>query len=249
MIKRSIYNLLKVLYKTTLTKKSIVLTKHLLSTNPFARTYCTDKTKRCSTDIFNKNYQYSRIGKDTPVCCSTHLYELLRDVTLCLQHNSIEYFIFYGTYLGAIRHDGLIPWDTDIDLCIMEEHKQASIKALRDYCSSNKYPLTIIDNDLLMIDFSEKNKLHIDVYFMQTNKQKIYLNGYEQFQYSITSIFPLKTLPFYDLQVLAPNSLTPLHIRYGEDCLNKSFHQHSFISQRTINTFLPAKIDPEYLRK
>ena len=40
--------------------------------------------------------------------------------TLCKKHN-INYIINYGTLIGAVRHEGFIPWDDDIDLSILEK--------------------------------------------------------------------------------------------------------------------------------
>lgn len=52
----------------------------------------------------------------------------IRDI---LESHNIPYFIAYGTLLGAIRHNGFIPWDDDFDFYLFEESYDSAIEALR----------------------------------------------------------------------------------------------------------------------
>ena len=42
--------------------------------------------------------------------------EIMKFIDKLCRDNNIEYFIMGGTALGAIRHNGFIPWDDDLDI-------------------------------------------------------------------------------------------------------------------------------------
>ena len=68
--------------------------------------------------------------------------EILKAVDAICRENNIPYFIEAGTLLGAVRHGGFIPWDDDLDICVMRSDYQRLRRLLMD-----NLPPTLIFQD------------------------------------------------------------------------------------------------------
>lgn len=67
------------------------------------------------------------------------LMEMYRDIEAILRNHGIQFYGYFGTAIGALRHDGFIPWDDDVDLVVWEEDLPLINEVLLKNLDSEKY--------------------------------------------------------------------------------------------------------------
>ena len=92
---------------------------------------------------------------------------------LVFERHGIHYSIEGGTAIGALRHQGLIPWDDDLDIGVLEE-----------------------DEDKLLGPVSEDlSRAKKDLFLIILTNNFVYLNAFLLFQNRITALVGPKILP------------------------------------------------------
>lgn len=61
--------------------------------------------------------------------------DILIEVDRICRQEKIDYWMDAGTLLGAVRHQGFIPWDDDLDICILKKDYKRFKKAMNRHLS------------------------------------------------------------------------------------------------------------------
>ncbi len=122
------------------------------------------------------------------------MYELdiLKEVDRVCRENGITYYLGEGTLLGAIRHQGFIPWDDDVDLIMPREDLDKFMQICDEKLKPN-YRLQFYHNVKNYWVQSPKVRLLDETEFSQTALRK-----FTQHTGPYIDIFPLDYAPDSD---------------------------------------------------
>lgn len=73
-------------------------------------------------------------------------YEILCDVDRYCRENDIPYYLSGGSCLGAVRHQGFIPWDDDVDIMLPRKDYQRLIEGF-SRAHTDRYRLSSLQTD------------------------------------------------------------------------------------------------------
>lgn len=93
--------------------------------------YHEDELKRYKENFFEEEKQrihfvgYSRVEnffiKKKMKCAWAASLKVLKEVERICRKHGLQYFAYWGTLLGAVRDQGYVPWDDDIDIAMKRE--------------------------------------------------------------------------------------------------------------------------------
>jgi phosphorylcholine metabolism protein LicD len=165
---------------------------------------------------------------------------LFQNIVSIFKKHKITFWLDCGTCLGAYRYGGVIPWDTDFDMAVLEpdftnimhalqelDPKKFEVQDWSSRCVPNTYTRVYVKN----------TRNHIDIYHFAINEKEkmleyILSNEHSDFMPEfwkirerrfkvatpIKDVFPLKKMVFDGVEVTVPNRIVSyLKARYGED--------------------------------
>lgn len=119
----------------------------------------------------------------------TIILDIYKSVKEICDKNNIRYFAIGGTCIGAVRHNGFIPWDDDLDIAMPDIDYNRFIelakKELPDYLEI-RYPRDISTSHRLEIKVCNRNTTLIE---------KLELNCYDAYKGIYIDVMPLCGLP------------------------------------------------------
>jgi len=161
------------------------------------------------------------------------LYQTMKDVDHILKTEKIEYWAESGTLLGALRHHGLIPWDDDLDIDILEKD-EPKLLALKDQFATKGLDLQWEFFGWKLIKRDNPN-VGIDFFIMREEGDKLTYRGdnpwgtregQPQFQKK-SETFPVVSHPFGEISISIPHSPKPfMDSLYGPDWYDVGYQTH-----------------------
>lgn len=181
-------------------------------------------------------------GETTLRQCQLVLVRMLHVLDHICTANGISYWMTAGTLIGALRHQGMIPWDCDIDVAMTEDDYQAftavsgqlprdiffqnaqTDPAYQAYPERQLIPAKLRDRHSNYVEWQSRNPwakwhngLQVDILLYRRDASGRLINPFRQTPYERGEIFPLGRIDFEGVKLLAPNNPSGyISRRYGD---------------------------------
>ena len=154
------------------------------------------------------------------------LYQMTYDTDRLLTFHDITYWLTAGSFLGAIRHGGIIPWDDDVDISILSKDAR-KLLALRGLFSKCGYAISRGSHGY-HIHRKRSEYPYIDVYTIKKSRgdyvpsRKRVRDDKPNDYFDNDELLPLKRIPFGGFLAFVPKEYKEyLRTNYGRSWKTK----------------------------
>lgn len=155
------------------------------------------------------------------------LLDIMDEIHRVCEEQKITYYIIGGTALGAIRHGGFIPWDTDIDIAMRREDYDRFMQVANSYLDRKYYcayyqntehwyhPHSLVFNRRTLIHWNKE-------YYRNRQDCPVYVD-----------VFPLDYAPNVDdaQQAQAKKIRRMIYLQSRRECI---LYQRNGVVERTV---------------
>jgi GR25 family glycosyltransferase involved in LPS biosynthesis len=187
--------------------------------------------------------------KETKSSTIKLLYQMMFDVHQILVNNGIKYWIDGGTLLGAVRHNGIIPWDDDLDIGLLNKDYRKLKKIEKDFnkcgyrlvkhwlgykiCYKNRKNIPDFDYSFPFMDIVSYKKEGEKIVPSLKNVRESWPKGY----FENKDMFPLVEYEFGNIDILGPRLAKPyLERMYGKDWNTVAYRQYDHQKEEEVES-------------
>ncbi len=147
---------------------------------------------------------------------------LLKEFKRVCDKYKLEYWLDFGSLLGAVRHGGFVPWDDDLDVSMPKSSFEKFRTIAQDVVSDNIVFVDWVPGRMARFKLKENSLgAFLDIYCYEEGEGELhttlpFVNLHSRNPVAREILLPTKNVKFEGLTVSAPNNIDYyLRIRYG----------------------------------